>query len=60
MALGQAAPNMQSIATAKGAGGKVFDIIQRVTQLYLEFDCFSTFTDNLENVSKSLHKSFVL
>ncbi|KAL8574859.1 hypothetical protein ACOMHN_044881 [Nucella lapillus] len=29
MALGQAAPNMGSIAAAKGAGGKVFELLER-------------------------------
>ena len=35
MSLGQAAPNMGVIAAAKGAGGKVFEILKRVsTHLY--------------------------
>ena len=35
MSLGQAAPKMGTIAAAKGAGGKVFEILKRVsTHLY--------------------------
>ncbi|XP_025081232.1 multidrug resistance protein 1-like [Pomacea canaliculata] len=33
MALGQAAPNMGTIAAAKGAAGKVFEIIKRIPQI---------------------------
>ena len=31
MSLGQAAPNLGSIAAARGAGGKVIEIIKRVS-----------------------------